>query len=178
MESNQCNSPSYLESWLATTNGWFDPTELHDDQDQVLTRSFPSPSTALTYSTCLYSFASRGGTRGQKRKGSMNSDTASNVSGETTRTSTGSTSAASFANRPILHPIPPSTRQRSPSPTRKVLSQLKLATPSLRVCQPDVRLEQPPMVGRLRSMLIRKMSANVIPHCFKVVFFLPMPVHS
>jgi len=101
----------------------------------------------------------------------MNSDTASNASGETTRTGATTASATSFQNRPILHPTPPSTRQLSPSPTRKVLSQLKLATPSLRVCQPDVRLEQPPSVRRLGSMLITRLSSEVIPYSLEVVVF-------
>jgi len=94
-----------------------------------------------------------------KRKRSMNSDTAATAS------------ATSFQHRPILHPTPPSTRQRSPSPTRKVLSQLKLATPSLRVCQPDVRLEQPPAVRRLRRMLIMRLSSEVIPHGLEVAMY-------
>lgn len=86
---------------------------------------------------------------------------ASDASGGTSRTRSTTTS---FPKRPILHPTPPSSRQRSTSPTRKVLSQLKLATPSLRVCQPDVRLEQSPAVRQLRSMLINKLSAEVIPY--------------
>ncbi|KAG9240848.1 hypothetical protein BJ878DRAFT_263777 [Calycina marina] len=162
MESKQCDSSIYLDCWLATASDWFDPAELHNQQDQDSTPSLPflprrtltsppSPKTSLLHS------------RPQKRKRgrSMNSDTASNASGETRATAT---SATSFQNRPILHPTPPSSRQRSPSPIRKVLSQLKLATPSLRVCQPDVRLEQPPAVKRLRSMLIQKLSIKVIPH--------------
>ena len=76
-----------------------------------------------------------------------------------------------LSNRPILHPTPPSTRQRSPSSTRKVLSQLKLAAPSLRICQPDVRLAQPPAVRRLRSVLIKRLSSEVIPYCLKVPIY-------
>ena len=169
MESKQCDSSSYLSSWLATANDRFDPAELHNQPDQDPTLPFFSLQTTFTSSTSLSSLALRNSTRVRKRKRSMNSDTASNVSGETTRTTT---SATSFQNRPILHPTPPSTRQRSPSPTRKVLSQLKLATPSLRVCQPDVRLEQPPAVRRLRSMLIKKLSSDVIPHSLEVFVFL------
>lgn len=149
---------------MATASDWVDPAELHNQQDQDPILPFLSSPTAFTSPASLYSFALRGSTRVRKRKESMNSDTASNVSQETTRTRATTTSATSFQNRPILHPTPPSTRHRSPSPTRKVLSQLKLATPSLRVCQPDVRLEQPPAVRRLRSMLITKLFSEVIPY--------------
>jgi hypothetical protein len=172
MESKQCDTPSYLSSWLATASDWLDPAELHNHQDQDPTLPFLlSRKTIFPSPTSLYSFALRGKTRVPKRKRSMNSDTASNASGGTTRTAATTTSATSFQNRPVLHPTPPSTRQRSPSPTRKVLSQLKLAIPSLRVCQPDVRLEQPPAVRRLRSMLIMKLSSGVIPHGLKVIVF-------
>jgi len=174
MESGQCHSPSYLSSWLATAGDWFDPAKLHDQHDQDLARPVLSSRTITSSSTSLY-FASRGRTqerkRKHKRKISMDSDTASVASGETTKTRATTTSATSFQNRPILYPTPPSTRQRSPSPTRKILSQLKLATPSLRVCQPDVRVEQPPAVKRLRSMLIAKLSSDVIPHSLEVVVF-------
>ncbi len=166
MESEQYDPPNYLSSWLATASDWFNPAELHNqpDQDPASSRTFTSP-------TSLHSFTVRGRTPVRKRNRSMNSDTASNASGETTRTRATTASATSFQNRPILYPTPPSTRQRSPSPTRKVLSQLKLATPSLRVCQPDVRLEQPPAVRRLRRRLMAKLSSEVIPHSLEVVVF-------
>ena len=191
MESNNYrDSSSYLDCWLATASDWFDPAEaeLHNQQDQdqdqdSTTPLFPFPSLAtLTPRSSRHSSPLRSGpqTRKRKRRGSrsrgrsMNSDTASNASGRTTSTRATATSTASFQHRPILHPTPPSSRQRSPSPTRKVLSQLRLATPSLRVCQPDVRLEQPPAVRRLRSMLIKKLSSNVIPHSLQVDWF-PFP---
>ncbi|KAF8855803.1 hypothetical protein BDZ45DRAFT_727874 [Acephala macrosclerotiorum] len=166
MESEQCDPPSYLSSWLATAGDWFDPAELYNQQDQDPAVPLPFLSSQTTFSspTSRHPFTLRGRTQVRKRNRSMNSDTASNASGETTRTRATTTSATSFQNRPILYPTPPSTRQRSPSPTRKVLSQLKLATPSLRVCQPDVRLEQPPAVRRLRSILIAKLSSEVIPY--------------
>jgi hypothetical protein len=86
-------------------------------------------------------------------------------------------------NRVLSKPahLTPNAAINSPalSPTRKVLSQLKLATPSLRVCQPDVRLEQLPAVRRLRSMLIMKLSGELIPHSLEVAMYsFNSPVHG
>ena len=172
MESKQSDPSSYLSSWLATASDWVDPAEVYHQHQDPTTLSFLSSQVPFPCPTSMYSFALRDSTQARKRKRSMNSDTASNVSGETTRTRATTKSATSFQNRPILRPTPPSTRQRSTSPTRKVLSQLRLATPSLQVCQPDVGLEQPPAVRRLRSMLITKLSSKVIPHSLEVVIFL------
>ena len=163
METKQDDSPSYIHSWLAKIGG-SDPAGLHNQHDQDSTPSLSSRSTPPSSAS---PFILHGRLKKAKRK-RMNVDTASDASGETSRTKTTTTS---FPNRPILNPTPPSSRQRSNSPTRKVLSQLKLATPSLRVCQPDIRLEQPPAVRQLRSMLINKLSAEVIPYSLQVMLF-------
>ncbi|KAH6714655.1 hypothetical protein BKA61DRAFT_361753 [Leptodontidium sp. MPI-SDFR-AT-0119] len=153
----QDDSSGYVKVWLEKINS-SDPAVLHnqDDQDSTTPLSSTSPSPSSPSPFILHSLAEI-----PKRKRRMNSDTASNASGGTTRTGATTTS---FQNRPILRPTPPSSRQRSPSPTRKVLNQLKVATPSLRVYQPDIRLEQPPTVRKLRSILINKLSGEVIPY--------------
>lgn len=164
MEPDQDDSSSYVNSWLAKTD-WSDPTGLHNQHDQDSTPPLSSTSTPPPSPS---PFVPHGRAEIAKRKRRMNSDVASDASGGTSRTRSTTTS---FPKRPILHPTPPSSRQRSTSPTRKVLSQLKLATPSLRVCQPDVRLEQSPAVRQLRSMLINKLSAEVIPYSLQVIVF-------
>lgn len=161
MESEKTDSPSHLSAWLASVSDWVDTTELElQGQDSILPRSLSSRISTSLSPPNSFTFHK---TQARQRKRNMNSDTASNTSEEMTKSKATATSATSFQNRPILYPTPPSIRQRSSSPTRKVLSQLKLATPSLRVYQPDVRLEQPPAVRQLRSMLIKKLSSNVIP---------------
>lgn len=158
MEPDQDDSPSYINLWLAKIDG-SDPAGLHNQHDQDSTPSFSSRSTPPSSAS---PFVLHGRSEKAKRKRRMNGDAASDASGETSRTKM---TATSFSKRPI------SSRQRSNSPTRKALSQLKLATPSLRVCQPDIRLEQPPAVRQLRSMLINKLSAEVIPYSLQVILF-------
>ena len=187
MELNQCDdSLSYLSAWLATAGDWSDPATLHNntkaDLHDALRATTPPPSPPLlfprytpTSSPSLYCTKRRGRGRKRKREGSM-SDTASNASRETAKTRATATTTSSFnihLNKPILKATPPSSsRQRSPSPTRKVLNTLKHAVPSLRVCQPDARLQQPPAVARLRSMLISRLSRAVIPRTLEVWYLL------
>ncbi|CAG8973654.1 hypothetical protein HYALB_00002220 [Hymenoscyphus albidus] len=157
-----------LTSWLSTADDWLSPTELQQELQQQDQSPFLLSQSTLVSPPSQYSFTVRNPTKGRSRKrlvSEMNQETASNASGESTRTTT--TSTPSFHNRPILNPTPPSSRQRSPSPTRKVLSQLRLARPSLRVCQPDIRVVQPPRVQQLRSMLVKKLSSGVIPRNFE-----------
>ena len=150
MASNQSDSPSYLR-WLAPSD-WFDPTEPHNQQDHDAPPSPPFLSQATLASLTSANFF-------VLRARTLNSDMASDASGETTNTRATAMSAAATSLQ----------NWRSPSPTREVLSQLEVATPSLRVCQPDIRLEQPPAVRRLRSMLIKTLSRAVIPHGLQVI---------
>ncbi|KAH9205760.1 hypothetical protein DL95DRAFT_417143 [Leptodontidium sp. 2 PMI_412] len=108
----QDDSSGYVKVWLEKINS-SDPAVLHnqDDQDSTTPLSSTSPSPSSPSPFILHSLAEI-----PKRKRRMNSDTASNASGGTTRTGATTTS---FQNRPILRPTPPSSRQRSPSPTRK-----------------------------------------------------------
>jgi hypothetical protein len=184
MESNQCDdSLSYLSAWLATASDWTNPAALHNNTKADLhdattpppSPPFLSPRYTPTSPASLYWAKRRGRGRKRKREGSM-SDTASNASRETARTRATATTTSSFnihLNKPILKATPPSSsRQRSPSPTRKVLNTLKHAVPSLRVCQPDARLQQPQAVARLRSMLISRLSRAVIPRILQVWYSL------
>lgn len=167
MVSIQCDCANHfdIDTWLATACDWLANGELchpaFGDIDATPPQS-PSPTRFQP---------SRSQPLHRKRKRSMSSDAASTASGQSSRTtSTTATSANVFgARRPIRSPTPPSTtRGRSSSPHRKVLSQLRKATPSAKVCQPDAGVEQPLAVKELRSMLIENVSSKVIPHALQV----------
>ncbi|KAH6706365.1 hypothetical protein BKA61DRAFT_679545 [Leptodontidium sp. MPI-SDFR-AT-0119] len=166
MVSIQCDCANHfdIDTWLATACDWLANGELchpaFGDIDATPPQS-PSPTRFQP---------SRSQPLHRKRKRSMSSDAASTASGQSSRTtSTTATSANVFgARRPIRSPTPPSTtRGRSSSPHRKVLSQLRKATPSAKVCQPDAGVEQPLAVKELRSMLIENVSSKVIPHALQ-----------
>lgn len=146
-----------LRTWLASGSGL---AELYMQETEDLVP--PSPSFPIS----PYPFMSYSTIQVPHQQPIMNYDTVSEASEGTTRTTT---SGLSFQRRPILSPTPPSTRHRSPSPTRRILSQLKLATPSLRVCQPDARLQLPSSVTQLNSILIPKQSRQVIPRSLEVL---------
>jgi hypothetical protein len=73
------------------------------------------------------------------------------------------TASTSFASRPILSPTPPSTRRRSPSPTRKQMMQLGQATPPVIFFQPGKENLQPEPVVELRTRLSKGMKKGIIP---------------
>lgn len=156
VDSNYAQPLSFLPKTITTTT-----TATPTPSSSVLSRHHPSPprrsSSPARKRRRLYSNSS---------EMDRDSETASNASASSSRTTT--TSPISLRNRPILNPTPPSTRHRSPSPTRKVLSQLRYATPSLRVCQPDVRVVEPSMVRDLTSMLVKELTGGVIPMGLKV----------
>ncbi|KAK5018655.1 hypothetical protein BJ546DRAFT_1080218 [Cryomyces antarcticus] len=75
-----------------------------------------------------------------------------------------------FANRVILEPTPPSKRStatRSPSPTRKLLTLLEQARPSVNFSQPDGAVAQPQRVVELRKWLSTDLGVGVIPKALK-----------
>ena len=87
--------------------------------------------------------------------------------------STGGTSQASrLGSRSILVPTPPSTKRsitkRSPSPTRKLLALLAVATPPIRVCQPGNMVVVPDSVSEVRRALLKDVGVGIIPRAVEV----------
>jgi hypothetical protein len=163
-----------LISWLSTANDWIDPNGFEqpqgapaDAQKPTLTATPPTSQSPQHQDPHLSSFRSRKRRRVYiSNEMDRNSETASNASASSPRTT--ATSPFSLRHRQILNPTPPSTRQRSPSPTRRVLTQLRYANPPLKLCQPDVRVVEPAMVRDLTSTLVEAMSMGVIPIGLKV----------
>lgn len=112
--------------------------------------------------------------RPRKRKRSMNDkyddDDAGTVrSARSAQSITTSTSCAtSFQNRPILQATPVSSRARSTSPTRKVLTFLKQATPAVDLLQPDKEVSLLPMAQELWNRLISSIARPHIPSRLRV----------
>lgn len=76
-----------------------------------------------------------------------------------------------IANRPILEPTPPSTKitTRTPSPTRKLLTQLEQARPPLKCCQPGNAVGTlPERVVTLRRFLAKGLGKGCIPRDLEV----------
>jgi hypothetical protein len=163
-----------LISWLSTANDWVDPNGLEQSQEAATdTQLPPFTATPPTSQSPQHTSPRLASSRARKRrriytgnKMDRDSETASNASASSSRTTT--TSPFSLRHRQILNPTPPSTRHRSPSPTRKALSQLRYANPPLKLCQPDVRVVEPAMVRELTSTLVEAMSLGVIPIGLKV----------
>jgi hypothetical protein len=168
-----------LISWLSTANDWIDPNGFEqsqgapaDAQQPTLTVTPPTSQSPQHQDPHLSSFRSRKRRRVYiSNEMDRNSETASDASASSSRTT--ATSPFSLRHRHILNPTPPSTRQRSPSPTRRVLSQLRYANPPLKLCQPDVRVVEPAMVRDLTNTLVEAMSMGVIPIGLKVQILDP-----
>jgi hypothetical protein len=80
------------------------------------------------------------------------------------------------SRRPILVPKPPSTKKggpgsRSPSPTRKILTLLERARPSVRYRQPGNAVVQPDQVINLRKSITEDRGLQVIPKALEVSIF-------
>jgi hypothetical protein len=76
-----------------------------------------------------------------------------------------------LANRPILEPTPPSSKRttRTPSPTRKFLTQLESARPPLKCCQPGNAFGTlPDQVASLRRYLAKDLGKGCIPRGLEV----------
>lgn len=68
-----------------------------------------------------------------------------------------------LSHRPILKPKSRKDGGRSPSPTRRLLTLLEQANPSVRCCQPGSGVEMPPRVVELRTSLMKDLGMKVIP---------------
>lgn len=141
IEGSSLPDPDLLTSWLSTVNNWADPND--PKQTQMRNGHFscqpqsPQLLPLLYYRNILPCVEAAPQPEKRRRlysDGKMDraSKTTSNASASSSRTT--ATSPISLRNGPILNPTPPLTRYRSLNPTRKVLSRLRYATPSLRVC--------------------------------------------
>ena len=84
--------------------------------------------------------------------------------------------APSLTRRPILVPKPPFFKRggpgsRSPNPTRKILTLLECARPSVRYRQPGNAVVQPYQVINLRKSVIKDKGLLVIPRALEVSIF-------
>jgi len=166
---------SLVTSWLANTEPP-SPSAEKTNAPQPRTPPRSTSRSQASASTRQGRTGERGRPRKRRRMMERNVDGEADVDVETTSSSsrgtrtTISTSTLSVnAHRPILRPTPPSTRHRSASPTRKALHQLRLATPGVKVLQPDKRCDdEPAKVRALKETLVRSMKRGVIPRGLKV----------
>ncbi|KAK4936013.1 hypothetical protein LTR28_010238 [Elasticomyces elasticus] len=156
-------------------NRWLvDVRSCHDPDSALETCSFSS----LTISTSFFTRLppSPPASLQRKRFHSVAIDM-EYLSEDTRSVTSASTSQASrripildFADRVILEPTPSSRRStasRSPSPTRKLLTLLEQARPSVNFSQPDGAVAQPQRVVELRKWLSTDLGVGVIPKALK-----------
>lgn len=83
-------------------------------------------------------------------------------------------SSINLGRRTILRPTPPSSKRgtRSPSPSRRMIPLLALATPAVRILQPGSDAVVPDSVSNLKDLLRGTQLSGYIPRHFKVCFLL------
>jgi hypothetical protein len=147
-----------VDSWLRTTNFTFDDVG----------NCSAYPQGASSYSS-----------QWKQKTRDADSDLEMDFSEDGLSPTSDSTSqpTSSLTRRPILVPKPPSTKRggpgsRSPSPTRKILTLLERARPSVRYRQPGNTVVQPDQVINLRKLIIKDRGLRVIPRALEVSYFL------